>query len=146
MASKCSPCWCGPARRAKLAARDAWVGWDPRTRTRRVPLLVQNNRFLVLADGRQPNLASRVLGLAVAALPGHWQAHTGTTPLLAETFVDPERYQGTSYKASAWIEVGRTKLPPLLALDGPALASRPTSILKSGASRLADTTSSSSSP
>ena len=92
----------------KLAAREAWVGWDPRTRTRRLPLVVQNNRFLVLSSERQPNLASRVLGLAVAALPEHWKRRTGTTPLLAETFVDPERYAGTCYKAAGWIEVGQT--------------------------------------
>ncbi|MBI2498375.1 MAG: DUF4338 domain-containing protein [Opitutae bacterium] len=98
--------WTRAARR--LAARDAWVGWDARTRARRVPLLVQNNRFLVLSRVRQPNLASRVLGLAVDALPAAWARRTGVTPLLAETFVDPERYQGTCYKAAGWIEVGRT--------------------------------------
>jgi len=98
--------WTRAAR--KLAAREAWVGWDPRTRTRRLPLVVQNNRFLVLSAQRQPNLASRVLGLAVAALPEQWKRRTGTTPLLAETFVDPERYAGTCYKAAGWIEVGQT--------------------------------------
>lgn len=92
----------------KLAARETWVGWDARTRARRLPLLVQNNRFLLLTGERQPNLASRVLGLAVAALPGQWEKRTGVMPLLAETFVDPERYQGTCYKAAGWIEVGGT--------------------------------------
>ena len=82
--------WTRAAR--KLAARESWVGWDPRTRTRRLPLVVQNSRFLVLAEQRQPNLASRVLGLAVAALPEQWERRTGVCPLLAETFVDPERY------------------------------------------------------
>ena len=53
--------WTRAAR--KLAAREAWIGWDGRTRTRRLPLLVQNNRFLVLSKVRQTNLASRVLGL-----------------------------------------------------------------------------------
>lgn len=98
--------WTRAAR--KLAGREAWVGWDPRTRTRRLPLVVQNNRFLLRSQVRQPNLASRVLGLAVAALPAQWQAHTGTLPLLAETFVDPERYAGTCYKAAGWLEIGGT--------------------------------------
>lgn len=98
--------WTRGAR--KLAARDAWIGWDPRTRARRVPLVVQNNRFLVLSRPRQPNLASRVLHLAVAALPAQWQQRRGVIPLLAETFVEPERYQGTCYKAAGWIEVGQT--------------------------------------
>src|SRR3990172_2407849 len=98
--------WTRAAR--KLAGREAWVGWDARTRTRRLPLVVQNNRFLVRAAARQPNLASRVLGLAVAALPAQWEKRTGTRPLLAETFVDPERYAGTCYKAAGWIELGET--------------------------------------
>lgn len=98
--------WTRAAR--KLAGREAWLGWDPRTRSRRLPLVVQNNRFLVLAAARQPNLASRVLGLAVAALSAQWEKHTGARPLLAETFVDPERYTGTCYKAAGWIEVGET--------------------------------------
>jgi hypothetical protein len=49
-----------------------------------------------------------VLGLAVAALPEHWQQRTGVCPLLAETFVDPERYAGTCYLAAGWEEVGGT--------------------------------------
>jgi hypothetical protein len=98
--------WTRAAR--KLAGRERWVGWDGRTRTRRLPLVVQNNRFLLLTRARQPNLASRVLGLAVAALPAHWAARTGVAPLLAETFVDPERYAGTCYKAAGWTEVGAT--------------------------------------
>jgi hypothetical protein len=98
--------WTRAAR--KLAAREAWLGWDGRTRTRRLALLVQNNRFLVLSKVRQTNLASRVLGLAVAALPEHWQQRTGVQPLLAETFVDPERYAGTCYQAAGWAEVGGT--------------------------------------
>ena len=98
--------WTRAAR--KLAAREGWVGWDPRTRTRRLPLVVQNNRFLILSRVRQPNLASRVLGLSVAAVPEHWEKATGVRPLLAETFVDPERYQGTCYKAAGWIELGET--------------------------------------
>ena len=98
--------WTRAAR--KLAPRETWLGWDPRTRTRRLPLVVQNNRFLVLSAKRQTNLASRVLGLAVAALSGQWAERTGVTPLLAETFVDPERYAGTCYKAAGWIEAGET--------------------------------------
>lgn len=98
--------WTRSAR--KLAAREAWIGWDARTRTRRLPLLVQNSRFLILSQVRQPNLASRVLGLAVEALPEHWEQQTGVRPLLAETFVDPERYAGTCYKAAGWEEVGGT--------------------------------------
>jgi hypothetical protein len=91
-----------------LAAREAWVGWDARTRQRRLGLVVQNNRFVVLSAVRQTNLASRVLGLAVQALPEQWAQRRGVPPLLAETFVDPVRYAGTCYKAAGWQEVGAT--------------------------------------
>ena len=67
--------WTRAAR--KLAGREAWVGWDPRTRTRRLPLVVQNNRFLVLSAERQPNLASRVLGLGGGGLAGALEEEDG---------------------------------------------------------------------
>jgi hypothetical protein len=54
---------------AKLAGRESYVGWDSRTRQKRLGWLVQNNRFLLLPSKRPSNLASRVLGLAVQALP-----------------------------------------------------------------------------
>jgi hypothetical protein len=45
-------------------------------RAERIGLIVQNRSFLVLAETRMPNLASRALALAVNALPAAWeQAH-----------------------------------------------------------------------
>jgi hypothetical protein len=49
--------------------------------------IVQNNRFLLLPQDRPMNLASRILGLAIKALPGAWEARYGKRPLLAETFI-----------------------------------------------------------
>jgi hypothetical protein len=98
--------WTHAAR--SLRAREQFVDWDARTRQRRLGYVVQNNRFLVLSAVRQPNLASRILGLAAQALPGQWEERFGIRPLLLETFVDVERYAGTSYKAAGWIEVGAT--------------------------------------
>lgn len=96
----------GPAA-WRLRERDAWIGWDAHTRAQRLKLVVQNRRFL-LPGPRQPNLASAVLGAAVRALPAHWQAAHGYTPLLAETFTDPERFVGTCYKAAGWEALGHT--------------------------------------
>jgi len=92
----------------KLAGREAYLRWDARTRQKRLSWLVQNNRFLLLPSKRPSNLASRVLGLAVKALPQDWEAKYGKRPLLAETFVDPEGYKGTCYHAAGWINCGRT--------------------------------------
>ena len=99
----------GPASYA-LKDRDLWIGWDATRRVERLSLLVQNRRFLLLAErGEAPNLASQALAAAVRALPGHWMERFGYRPLLAETFTDPESYQGTCYKASAWEPVGASQ-------------------------------------
>lgn len=93
---------------AKLAGRESHVGWDTRTRQKRLGWVVQNNRFLLLPAKRPKNLASRVLGLAVSALPDAWERRMGKRPLLAETFVDPEGYRGTCYHAAGWVPSGQT--------------------------------------
>ena len=60
--------WCAAAKRLK--AREAWIGWDPRTHAERLKLVVQQVRFCLLQT--QPNLPSRVLGEAVRHLPQWW--------------------------------------------------------------------------
>ena len=92
-----------------LRDRDEWIGWDAMMRSSRLGLIVNNSRFLILKKERLPNLASQVLGAALAALPGQWQAVHGYTPLLAEAFTDLETHHGTSYKASNWIALGITQ-------------------------------------
>lgn len=96
--------WCAAAKRLK--AREQFIGWDPRTQAERLKLVVQQARFCLLHT--QPNLASRVLGESVRHLPGWWQQQHGYTPLLAETFVDPTRFEGTCYRAAGWHEAGTT--------------------------------------
>ena len=55
----------------RLKPRDEFIGWTPTQRARRQKLVVQNRRFLLLADrGEQPNLASHILGAAIRELPG----------------------------------------------------------------------------
>ncbi len=98
----------GPAA-MRLIDRDAWIGWTQRQRADRLGLIVQNRRFLVLAETRMPNLASRAMGLALRHLPGHWEQKHGYCPLLAETFTDIESFEGTCYKASNWAPCGLTK-------------------------------------
>lgn len=96
----------GPACYA-LKDRDNWISWSTVQRLERLKLIVQNRRFLVLADkGQSPNLASQAMGAALRALPGQWQERFGYRPLLAESFTDPEAYAGTCYKASNWEAVG----------------------------------------
>ena len=76
----------------KLAARDRWVGWAPQQQ-RRLHLLLQNSRFLILrAWQATPNLASRVLGLSLRRHSGGMLTVHGFPILLAESFVDPDRF------------------------------------------------------
>jgi predicted transposase YbfD/YdcC len=90
-------------------ARDRYVGWDEACRRERLHLVVNNARYLILPWVRQPNLASRVLGANLRRLSADWQAAYGHPVLLAETFVDQARFQGTCYRASNWVCVGQTK-------------------------------------
>jgi hypothetical protein len=90
-----------------LKDRDQWLGWSATQRVERLKLIVQNRRFLVLADKQQaPNLASQTLAAALRVLPAQWFERFGYRPLLAESFTDPEAYAGTCYKASNWLAVG----------------------------------------
>ena len=93
----------------RLAARDAWMGWDEPTRQAGLSKVVNNSRFLILPTVKVPNLASHVLSLAVSRLAGDWQERYGNTPVLVETFVDSTRYRGTCYRAANWTHLGQTQ-------------------------------------
>ncbi len=93
----------------KCRPRDQWIGWAQRVQFRRLRLIANNSRFLVLPEGRQPNLASRVLALSCRRLGRDWMAAYGHAVLLAETFVERDRFAGTCYLAANWSEVGLTR-------------------------------------
>ena len=94
----------------KCAPRDRWLGWHRSVQFRRLHLIGNNTRFLVLpaAQGIK-NLGSRVLGRSLRRLSADWAALYGHPLELAETFVDPSRFHGGVYDASNWVRVGRTK-------------------------------------
>jgi len=91
-----------------LRARDQWIGWTRSQRDRRLSLVANNSRFLILPKAHQPNLGSRVLRLTLDRLASDWQARYGHPVLVVETFVDPEQFQGTVYTAHGWQELGLT--------------------------------------
>jgi len=91
-----------------LKHRDKWIGWSPAQRHRRLSLITNNSRFLILPGRSVPNLASRVLGLTLQRLSADWQACYGHPVLVVETFVDPAQFCGTVYSASGWTELGQT--------------------------------------
>lgn len=93
----------------KCAARDCWIGWNFRHQYDRLKLIVNNSRFLILPDWHIPNLGSRILSVCQKRLDTDWQQAFGHPVVLLETFVDPQRFQGTVYKAANWLYVGNTK-------------------------------------
>ena len=92
-----------------LRPRDKWIGWSDEQRRRRLALVANNVRFLLLPERTVPNLGSAVLSRVLAQLSTDWQARYAHPILVVETFVDPERFQGTIYRASGWTELGRTQ-------------------------------------
>lgn len=91
-----------------LRYREQFIGWTPEQRRRRLALVANQSRFLVLPDCHYPNLPSRMLKLLLSRLSDDWQERWGHPVALVETFVDPEYFRGTTYKVSGWSELGPT--------------------------------------
>jgi hypothetical protein len=89
--------------------REDWIGWDVSLKWRRLHLLTNNTRFLILPGIRIKNLASKVLSANLRRLSRDWQERYGHPILLAETFVDLSRFAGTCYRAAGWIPLGQTR-------------------------------------
>ena len=93
----------------KMAPREHWIGWSDQARKCNLPQVVNNSRFLILPWIQVQQLASKILSLAAHQLPDDWLDAYRVKPLLLESFVDPERFSGTCYRAANWIHVGTTQ-------------------------------------
>jgi hypothetical protein len=93
----------------KVAARDAWIGWDQAQREAHLGRVVNNARFLLLPWIRVRHLASKVLGLAARRVGDDFAERYGERPVLLESFVELARYRATSYKAANWHYLGETQ-------------------------------------
>jgi hypothetical protein len=91
-----------------LGSRDRFIGWSPRARLANVRLLAYNTRFLILPWATVPHLASHLLGRMARRLSADWQALYGHPIYFLETFVDPQRFRGTCYRAANWVHLGVT--------------------------------------
>lgn len=93
-----------------LRPRDAWIGWTDAQRQAGRHLLACNARFALLTPkGQSPNLASHSMSLNLQRLSTDWLKRYGHPIALVETYVDPQRFEGTCYRAANWIEIGVTK-------------------------------------
>jgi hypothetical protein len=91
-----------------LGPRDRFIGWSALQRRAQIHLLAYNSRFLILPWVRVPHLASHLLGRVARQIAADWQALYEHPVCLLETFIDPERFAGTSYRAANWIYLGLT--------------------------------------
>jgi hypothetical protein len=92
-----------------LKDREQWLGWNISQRRRRLALVANNSRDLILPGPDCPNLASRVLALCCERLADDWQQAYGHPVLVAESFVDSQLFRGTCYKAQGWKLLGQTQ-------------------------------------
>ncbi|MGH8550581.1 MAG: IS4/Tn5 family transposase DNA-binding protein, partial [Methylococcales bacterium] len=92
----------------QLKDRDEWIGWNRETRRRHLHRVINLSRFLIRSCVHCPNLASRVLSMALRRIGDDVELRYGYRPWLVESFVEPT-HSGTCFHASNWIEVGRTR-------------------------------------
>jgi hypothetical protein len=91
-----------------LASRDRFIGWNGEARRRNIRYLAYNTRFLILPWISVPHLASHILGRMARHLSQDWERVYGHPIYYLETFIDPDRFRGTCYRAANWVVLGRT--------------------------------------
>ena len=91
-----------------LGPRDRFIGWSREARKQNIRFLAYNTRFLVLPWVRVPHLASHLLGRMARRLSRDWEDLYGHPIHYLESFVDPERFEGTCYRAANWHFLGKT--------------------------------------
>ena len=91
-----------------LGSRDRFIGWDKKTRLKNIRLLAYNTRFLILPWVKVPHLASHILGRMARTLSADWQRVYAHPIYFVETFIDPQRFAGTCYRAANWTVLGQT--------------------------------------
>jgi len=91
-----------------IGARDRYIGWTAEARRRNIRFVAYNTRFLILPWVRVEHLASHILGRMAARVSEDWQRMYAHPIYFLETFVDPERFRGTCYRAANWVFLGKT--------------------------------------
>lgn len=91
-----------------LGPRDRFIGWSQAQRRANIGLVAYNSRFLILPSVKVPHLASHLLARVAKVISGDWQRLYHHPIWLLETFIDPERFAGTCYRAANWIYLGQT--------------------------------------
>lgn len=93
----------------KLADRDKAIGWPVAQKKRHLHRVANNTRFIIFPWVQIPCLASHLLSQNIRILNSDWVRRYNYELWLLETFVDSDRFRGTSYRAANWVHVGRSK-------------------------------------
>lgn len=91
-----------------LGCRDRYIGWNQEARRRNIRFIAYNTRFLIVPWVTVPHLASHILGRIAQRVSADWEALYAHPIYFLETFVDPERFRGTCYRAANWVLLGET--------------------------------------
>lgn len=89
-----------------LGARDRFIGWSPEQRLGNLHLIAYNTRFLIVPWVKVPRLASHLLSRVAHVISADWQQLYHHPIHLLETFIDPQRFSGTCYRAANWLYLG----------------------------------------
>lgn len=89
--------------------REDFIRWDHQARKQNLHLILNNSRFLILPWIKSKNLASKTLSLVAKTIATDWEQIYNYRPVLLETFVEKNRFEGTCYKAANWQYLGETK-------------------------------------
>ena len=101
-------CFIWSSSALRLSLRDEFIGWSDGVRRENLHLIAYQTRFLILPWVRVPHLASHLLSRMSRQLSADWQRVYAHPIHFTQTFVDPERYKGTCYKAANWTYLGIT--------------------------------------
>jgi hypothetical protein len=91
-----------------LGCRDRFLGWSRPARQQNLHYLAYNLRYLLLPWIQCRFLASHLLAGMVRRLSADWQRVYGHPLYFLETFIDPERFRGSCYRAANWQLLGWT--------------------------------------
>ena len=102
-------CMCFSSPADALGLRDGWIGFTPEQRDALArKIIVSNSRLLVRPEGCR-NLASKVIAMGEEFARKVFRDEWGVDACLIETFVDPEKHDGASYKAAGYELIGMTE-------------------------------------
>jgi hypothetical protein len=91
-----------------LGSRDRFIGWSIKARHTNIRFLAYNSRFLILPWVQVDHLASHILSRIAKLISRDWERLYGHPIYFLETFVDPDRFRGTCYRAANWLALGLT--------------------------------------